>query len=371
MGYLTGFADVIGLLPALSMRPSACEADGPYVDSGARFTNSDSEEYCYLRLNLLRGNYGTGFRRNWRVQMNKVNAFLRGMTVFGGLVIAQAGWAQTGVPPPSPTSPTQPGPADPTQPDLGGARPTGTPPATAPAGTLPMGKIAKITVLGNKNISTETVLAAVTEKTGDNFDTAAAEQDRLAITALGYWAGQAQLADLTDTKGGVDLTFSVVENPVVQSIQFNANTLTGEPTIPAGTLLAQMATKTGQVLNTNTLQSDLDTLFNPNTGFARRQGYRFTVGSSINITHNKGVLTIPIVEDYVQAVLVTGNTKTSTADILNALPVKAGDLYQDKTVQRELTSGRSAGRVHITGPARLETLGPGRVVITVPVAEGR
>ena len=188
---------------------------------------------------------------------------------------------------------------------------------------------------------------------------------------MGDWATPAQIADLTDPKGGVDLTFSVVENPVVKDIQFNANTLTGQPTIPAGTLLALMQTKPGQVLNNNTLQSDLDTLFHPGTGYAAQQGYQFAVGSSLNIDATTGILTIPVIETYVQAIHVTGNVKTPDTTILPALPVKPGDLYNTKTVQAELASFPGTDHFRLAGPASVEPTAPGEVQLTIPVTEQR
>ena len=322
--------------------------------------------------------------------MKNISVLLRGGAIFGGLVIAQAAWAQGMTPVPASAGQTgqagaapsgqgapnagqagtgQTGGGTPPAGQIGpaGAGPAGLTPTVFPSGPAPTEKIAKITILGNKNISADTIQAVLTEKVGDVFDAQAAEKDRTAVSAMGYWATPAQIADLTDPKGGVDLTFSVVENPVIQSIEFNANTATGQPTIPAATLLALMQTKPGQVLNSNTLQSDLDTLFHPGTGYAERQGYLFTVGSSLNIVPKTGVLTVPVIETYVQAIHVTGNGKTPDTDILPDLPVKAGDLYNTKTLQSQLTSFRGTARFRVTGPASAEPTSPGRVALTVPV----
>ncbi len=294
--------------------------------------------------------------------------FIKAMLVAGCiLLIGSAGRTQVPAPGPAPTTNPVPTTAPSSDPTATGQT------AVAPVdinALQPTGKITQITIIGNKNISTDTIRAEVTEKAGDQFDPAAAERDAAAITALGDWTGPAQFAATPDMKGGLDLTFSVTENPVVQAIVFNANTLTGQPTIPAATLLAQMQTQTGQVLNTNTLARDLDILFNPATGYARRQGYRFVAGASI-LDPTTGILTIPIIESYVQAIIVNGNAKTKTADILSRLPVKAGDLYNDAQVSQIPTSVNGIGHVASVGQASVMQTVPGRVVITVPVRESR
>src|SRR5579875_1600396 len=134
------------------------------------------------------------------------------LTLLIGLAATPLGFAQAPAPMPTP--------------DQNVGSPANTTPAS-PAdttGVQPTGKIAQIKLIGNKNISTDTVLAVVSEKPGDEFDAAAAERDRVAVSAMGYWTGPAQFAATPDMKGGLDLTFSMTENPVVQAIAFNANT---------------------------------------------------------------------------------------------------------------------------------------------------
>ena len=296
--------------------------------------------------------------------------FIKAMLVAGCILLTgSAGRTQV----PAPTAAPTPAPVPTTdQSQSNGPAATG-PVTTAPVdinALQPTGKITQITIIGNKNIPTSTVQAEVTETVGEQFDPATAERDAAAITALGDWTSPARFAATPDMKGGLDLTFSVTENPVVQAIVFNANTLTGQPTIPAATLLAQMQTQTGQVLNTNTLARDLDILFNPATGYAHRQGYRFLAGASV-LDPTTGILTIPVIESYVQAVIVTGNGKTKTADILNQLPVKPGDLYNDAAVQQIPASLNGTGHVRSVGQASVMQTVPGRVVVTVPVTDNR
>lgn len=287
--------------------------------------------------------------------MKTSSALLRGTIVLSGLAFAHAGWAQGAMPPTSPAGTVQPD------------QTTG--PAVTLQDLLPQGTIKQITILGNKNISTDAIQGVMTEKVGDKFDAQTAEKDQAAITAMGYWAAPARYADIGDGKGGVDMTFSVVENPIITAIQFNANTPTGEPTIPSATLLAQMQTKPGQVLNMPQLQRDLGGLFALGTGYASRQGYWFEAGSSIHIDPKTGVLTVPVVEAYVQAILITGSHRVSTDEILKSISTKPGDVYNAQAVQKDVAQLVGTSRLKAVGPAQVEQTVPSRVVLTIPVTE--
>ena len=150
-----------------------------------------------------------------------------------------------------------------------GNTPPASPPPVATSDVIPLtGKIAHIIVLGTKNIPADAIRAVLTSKVGDAYSPAAAEKDRAAVTGLGVFNGPVALNAVPNSAGGVDLTCTVAENPVVKGIRFTANTPSKEPTIPAATLIALVKTRVGQVLNTTILVSDLDALFNHGTGYA-------------------------------------------------------------------------------------------------------
>ena len=129
---------------------------------------------------------------------------------------------------------------------------------------------------------------------------------------MGYFNGDIGVDATPDPAGGVDLTYTVVENPVVKTIKFVANTKTGEPSVASATLKGLMDTKEGQVLNTNTLVRDLDRLFNRQTGYMRSKGYIVDVSTDINIDPTSGVLTVPLVEAHIDQIRIMGNKKTKT-----------------------------------------------------------
>ena len=244
------------------------------------------------------------------------------------------------------------------------------PPAVA-QDAVPAGKIAQITIVhrGSANIRNEAIRATMTEKVGDTYSPAAADKDAKAIKDMADFNGEVRGIATADPAGGVDLTFTVAENPLIQKIVFTANTPDGQPSVPTATLLGQMDTKVGQVLNTTTLARDLDKLFNRRTGFLHTQGYIADVGADISVDPVTGTLTIPVTEAHIAQILVTGNHATKADDIFIQFGSKLGDVYNEKMLMRDLTRVYNMGAFDQVGPYQIEPSGQGQLKITVPVIE--
>ncbi len=123
------------------------------------------------------------------------------------------------------------------------------PPAASRAANAPI--VVSVAVSGNAKIPADRILAVVATKAGDPFDPATVQNDLRAIADLGFFADQTPPV-IHAEKGGVAITFRVIENPVVTAIRFSGNT-----SMSADTLLALMDTAPGQVFNLKTYQSDV------------------------------------------------------------------------------------------------------------------
>lgn len=207
------------------------------------------------------------------------------------------------------------------------------------------GKIAHITILGTKNIPLDTVHAVLTQKPGDFYTPEATAKDTAAIQGMGVFNGQVTAAATPATLSGIDLAYTVRENPVVQKIKFTTDAHNGKPSTPFSELFAQMKTQVGQILNTNVLVKDLDRLFNQTNGYAVQQGHHIAVSSDINIDPKTGVLTIPLVEYYIKSIKITGNSRIKTADILAQVHTKVGDLYDGNTLKGDASSIYEMGSI--------------------------
>lgn len=207
---------------------------------------------------------------------------------------------------------------------------------TPPSPSL-TGKIAHITILGTKNIPADTVRAVLNLKVGDAYTPAATAKDVAAIKGMGVFNSVTE-AETADHAVGVNVAYTVAENPVVTDIKFTTTAPNGKPSIPFGELFTQLKTPIGQVLNTNILVKDLDALFNHKDSYAAKQGYVIDVSSDINIDPLTGVLTIPLKEYQVKSITVNGNSRIKTLDILAQMHLKIGDIFDSNAFDESLAA---------------------------------
>ena len=247
-------------------------------------------------------------------------------------------------------------------------------PATSAGPGAPslQGRISAIAIHGNVNITVDAIKAVLAEKVGDDYSAAQANKDRDAIKGMGYFNGDVGVSATLDAAGGVDVSFTVIENPFIKKILFSANTPNGQPTIPAVTLLSKMQTRENQVLNINTLTRDLDNLFNAQTGYVRSQGFVFDINTDlINIDSTTGTLYLPLIEAHIQSITVTGNKKTKTVVVMRELKSKPGDVLDEKKLQKDLTKVYNLGLFDEVGPFEEVPTDVGEVAISIPVVEKR
>ncbi len=245
---------------------------------------------------------------------------------------------------------------------------------TAPDAPQLTGRISRVLIVGNKNINDAAIRGVVTSaglKLGDTYTAANAASARDAVKAMGYFNGDIGLSGSQDPAGGVDVTFIAKENPLIKTIKFTANTPNGEPTVSADKLRSLMTTKEGQVLNTNILVRDLDSLFNHTTSYVYQQGFIFDVSSDINIDPLTGVLTIPLVEAHINSLKITGLKKTKPTVITREFHSRVGDVLDEKKLQADVTRVYNLGLFDNVGPFDPSSTDVGKVDIAIPVVEKR
>jgi len=186
--------------------------------------------------------------------------------------------------------------------------------------------ISEVVVTGNENISKEAVLTVIALKPGAKFTEEAVQEAKKAIQAMGNF--ERVVVGTETTPDGIRVTFNVVENPVVKEIKFSGNTA-----IDAEKLRSLMRTNVGHVLNINTLERDADAI----RTYYKDQGYIADITEEIGIDPDTGVLSIPVLENVVESIEVTGNKKTKDYVILREMDLKAGDVYNSKVLVRDLT----------------------------------
>ncbi len=231
-------------------------------------------------------------------------------------------------------------------------------------------KISRITVIhrGPVALSDACVLVALSQKVGGLYDAVAAQQDTKAIGRLGLFQGGVTESASVDPDGGMNLTYTVTENPFIKVIQFTANTPDGQPSIPTVLLRARMMTKENTVLNTTSLTRDMNMLLNHTNGPFWNQGF-FADAGVTRIDPVTGTLTIPLEETHIAKIQIQGNTQVPTAEIMQRIQSKPGDVFNAHLMQTDMTSVWNMGKFSTVGPLTETTDANHQMTIVIPVTE--
>ncbi|MEO6834405.1 MAG: POTRA domain-containing protein [Candidatus Tumulicola sp.] len=185
-------------------------------------------------------------------------------------------------------------------------------------------KIVSVDVTGNLHVPTQTVMAVVQARPGENYDPKIVQEDLARINALGYFADIAPPL-VRQRPNGIAITYRVIENPVITKISF-----TGDRKVPSDTLSALMDLSVGQVFNTNTFRQDVLKINN----YYERIGYGGQVPTHVkdlNLDPKTGALTLVIQEGLVvKDIILGGDPLLPPPLILPSLTLKPGTVYSDE-----------------------------------------
>lgn len=219
-------------------------------------------------------------------------------------------------------------------------------------------RVVDIAISGNSNINSDTIRNAVTLKPGDDYTEQAIEKDKAAIMALGYFSAVTPRKE--DVPGGVKVTYEVTENPRICDIKVVGN----EP-IALDKVLGLMKTKANQVLNTNTLNQDIEAIQN----YYGDQGYIAYV-TEPEVDPKTSVLSVPIVVIRVESVVITGNKKTKAWALLREMKTQPGNIFNVKVLKEDIIRIYNLDILEDVKPYQI-TPGSdiGVVKVTIPVVE--
>ncbi len=219
--------------------------------------------------------------------------------------------------------------------------------------------VVEVSVTGNQVINTETILNVITLKPGDEYTEQVVERDRAAIMSLGFFS--AVTVRKEEVSGGVKISYEVTENPKVTDIKIVGS----EPWTPEK-VLGLMRTKPGQVLNTTTLNNDIEAIQEA----YREAGFFAYVTEDIGVDPKTGVLTVPILVHIVESVEITGNKKTRSYVFLREMKTKPGQIFNNAVLKEDLIRIYNLDILEdIKTPDIREGSEPGLVKITIPVVE--
>lgn len=156
--------------------------------------------------------------------------------------------------------------------------------------------VASVEFAGRVNVQESTCSEAVSLKPGAPFTPARLEADRRALLGLGYFRSVA--ASQYTANGKTQVTFRVVEWPVVRHIRVLGNTL-----VDVRRIREVISTQLGQVLRATQLQDDIRAI----ERLYRERGYVARIAERIvDEATRSGILRFEILEVRIQEVVVEG-----------------------------------------------------------------
>lgn len=190
-------------------------------------------------------------------------------------------------------------------------------------------------VSGNSQVTSEYILGVVNTKVGENLNRDTLQKDIEAIYEQGFFSFVD--ADLrTDTtfdgQEGVSVTFSVQENPIIESINFSGNTIYKD-----SELMKEVFSQVGTVFNRVFFKNDLDRIQEK----YHKDGYVMVRVADVQV--EDGNISVIILEPLVGDIIIQGNRKTRTKVIRREIKLKKGDLFNVNHFRHQLSRLQGLG----------------------------
>ena len=227
-------------------------------------------------------------------------------------------------------------------------------------------KITEILVQGNKNINSSAIIATSGLNVGDVVSQATLDAAKQRLIRTGNYGAHhpdtpdeaVKLRAETDN-AQAKVIIEVDENDLIQGIN-----LTGTGPIPASDIKALLKTREGQVLNVNTLRTDVVAI----QAAYDAKGYQAFVSDALGITN--GILDIPVIVGKISKLKINGMHKTKPWVVYREMKLKSGDYYNVIQLRKDLTSIFNTDLFDNVEPAFAYPT-PGQVEITLNIQEKR
>lgn len=196
--------------------------------------------------------------------------------------------------------------------------------APASAADIAGKTVTAVKITGMSTVGENAVLAAVKTKVGDKADPETVKQDLQAIYELGYFFDV--VANFTEVPEGIQVVYTVMENPQLNEIVIKGNTKVSTEKIKE-----LLTIKPGAVLNAKTLNDNMRAIeqYYHDQGFILAKVNDVAMGSG-------GVLTISVNEGVLEGITVKGNDKTKTNVITREIKLKTGESFNVKDARRSM-----------------------------------
>jgi outer membrane protein insertion porin family len=196
--------------------------------------------------------------------------------------------------------------------------------APASAADIAGKTVTAVKITGMSTVGENAVLAAVKTKVGDKADPETVKQDLQSIYEMGYFFDV--VANFTEVPEGIQVVYTVMENPKLTDIVIKGNTKVSTEKIKS-----LLSIETGTVLNAKLLNDNMRAVeqYYHDQGFILAKVNDVAMGTG-------GVLTISVSEGVLEGITVKGNDKTKTNVITREVKLKTGEAFNVKDARRSM-----------------------------------
>ena len=189
----------------------------------------------------------------------------------------------------------------------------------------PTGKIVtSVAVTGNSVVTEKAIMAVVKVQPGEVVVADKIKQDMQAIYELGYFFDV--VSNFNEVPEGVQVVYTVMENPVLQDIVIKGNTK-----VTTDKLKSLLTVTKGNILNSKALNDNVRAM----EQYYHDQGFILTKVSDVSMSPG-GVLTLTINEGMLEAIRVHGNVKTKDKVITREMTLKPNQPFNVKDAKRSM-----------------------------------
>lgn len=180
---------------------------------------------------------------------------------------------------------------------------------------FPQGRINRVDISGNKNVSEERILLLMKTKPGDEFNEGVLREDIRKLAETGFFSG---IRYETEEKDGIIVSLYVTENPVIREIKF-----TGNRRFKTKQLVDFLGFNKGDILNEVKL---LDGIEKIKEKYREKKFHLVDVDYEIEEMDNNDVLLRILINEqgrsYVKKIMFEGNSSVSSSHLRGLMKVK-------------------------------------------------
>jgi len=222
----------------------------------------------------------------------------------------------------------------------------------------PTGKIVtSVTVTGHSAVTEQTIMEVIKVKPGEVVVADKIKSDMQAIYDLGYFFDV--VSTFNEVPEGVQVVYTVMENPVVQDIVIKGNSK-----VTVDKLKSMLTVKKGSILNSKALNNNVRAM----EQYYHDQGYILTKISDVSMSPG-GVLTLSINEGMVEGIEIKGNEKTKDYVITREMKLKSNQPFNVKDAKRSMQKVQNLGYFEDVNMKLNPGKDPNAVIVETTVVE--